>query len=289
MFFFFFVGGLNADENSMEINLKRLKIAVSNFKKAKNKDEKGVWCDKVVKIQYLLFKKSQEEKYKNAFLKTLKTCQQLPIAEANLKFHQKLEKDFLLKNNSVNNAPIEANEVSPTLTSETPQIKSAEKASWIIGLNYYSWFDRFYIINGATKTELISPVAAMAFSISREKWGKKFGSFYSLGFLGGKVTFGSENGNYFQDNVSISGLMAKASMLGGRMEKAHFALSIPLFIGKGDYSTAPGLSYEGDSKKLFGLMFETIFKNGNWGIDLGFGKWVGEKYFLWSGGLSYQF
>jgi hypothetical protein len=139
-------------------NLKKLNIAIDQFKKSSLPTEKANWCDKIVKIEYLLFKYSKNEKYKKNLSKAIKTCSKYPISNDQKSLYQKFEKDLgiptsfnlespsTLDSNvnkteitSLSNTSTEVSSYPSTNNSSVQIVNNSSPASWVFNVTYYSW------------------------------------------------------------------------------------------------------------------------------------------------------
>jgi hypothetical protein len=256
-------------------NLKKFQTLLEKniqiFRSAKSPEEKGSSCIQVVKIQYYLYTKTQKENYKNNLLKTIPTCERLPLEEK-----QKL---LLAKiSNNLNSPSVSMN------------VEKNEPSLWNIALEFFTWDDQFTLNTPSGEKKILSSVTAYTLGLERKKIAKdSFGSLLTLGVLMGSANFGTLDGTTFQDNVSLYGFLSKLGFTYKKYDLTHFSLSLPLMYAKGNYSTPANSSYDDKGvKKNVGVLFESYFESDQWNFHLGLGHWFNEKNLLFNLGLSYN-
>lgn len=295
----------HADDLTAKINdfINRGKI---EFKKSKTYGEKGMWCTRVAYLYHQLYLRSKNEADLLKAKEVAQKCHKFPLSTAS---QNKL--DAIGEHLENSSAPMEKYSVSDlpaATTTSTSTLNSASNSDsevketiaensnqsvWPLSLSYWSWHDKFHLVGGGTKIELISPVSGLSLGLGWEKKSNDWGWALDVSLFYGKVNFGNSNSNDTQtanqENVSMIGLMTIPAVNFYLADQFFFTIGTPIFLGQADYTEPAGYSYDEKTKKQLGILFKSTYAWSDFRFSLASGRWIDDQYLIWQTEFSYLF
>lgn len=172
----------------------------------------------------------------------------------------------------------------------------AYQGRWFLSLEYLSFQDQLEFIGpDGQDTELLATVKGLCAGFGHS-WSNIYHELRTRGcYIYGTATVGEDTNflNYFQDNVSINGLLGGAAYLfRPRSGQVAFGLEVPFMYRDGSFGVPDG-GYSFDDNHFFsvGYMLLTEWRSSNkrWNFTIRYGKISQMAASIWALGGQYWF